>query len=541
MKEALSDMPSLKELALSIDNGLGWLPGPDKSIRSQIIQDRIQLFPNPNGLPTRSRQAQQELWDFVKSQYKDQDKSFELSQAHLFRVERMGGRCDLPGPYTGIPRDLQHIDRRILLEATTPEGHPTDISSNDGFLVVAPDNWTRSCTSHPVQPSNLTEEQLEMLLKTQWAQDSLIDSYIIGVIDSETCRRVTVLNLACLPARCVPFFDRADFWDALPCLESLKLMIMGEIREMDKDFFGNASSISAMPLKGIQPFRTLLVNHIAQRSNIKNVTIGWVGGGEHASGMLGRNRHILPAPFMDIRTAASPYMMDDVSIFPHIEHLTFNNCWMTPRALDYLVDGHRQLKLRKLTLDSVSLQLLPVGAGGQMPTAGFRIPNPIPGRPDMVFPQREGSWPYVLDGISPGVHFGHFNGGTRNHRSKSSLKEIELISCGYSVLEATNAWSIESMDREFLDANNAAAIPDANAFPNSRRAVLESVMAKVRDVHLGTIVQHIPQVEADILEAMWGATLGWSDLDSRHAVALDGLRDGGTGRFSAVIRAPDLG
>ncbi|EKG12515.1 F-box domain cyclin-like protein [Macrophomina phaseolina MS6] len=539
IKEAFADMTSLQELALSIDNGLGWLPGPDKSIRSQIIHDRIQLFTNSYGLPTRSRQAQQELWDFVKSHYEARENLKELPFARLFRIERPGYWNEMSAPYTGIAKELQHLDRRILMEAAVPENESTQFLPHSGFLAVAKDsNWSRTCTTHPIQPGNLTEAQLEFLLKTQWAQDSLIDSYIIGVIDSETCRGVKSLNLACIPGRCIQFLDRADFWDALPCLESLKIMVMGEIRYVGKDVFGAACSDPAVPLKPVPIFRSLLADSIAPRSNIKHLTIGYVSGGEHATGLLARNRHLLPAAFLDVAAVPSPSMMDDVNIFPHVEHLTITNCWMTPRSVELLVAAHRELSMTKLTLDSVSLQIIPAGVGGQTPAPLERIANPVAGRPTLVFPQREGSWPNVLDAISPGEHFGSWRCETRNYGNKASLNELELVSCGYSVLEA-NGWGLDSMDREFINANTAAA-DDMEFSPNSRRAVLEPVMLKVRDMHLGTIIQHIPAAEANVLETMWRATFGWTDGDHKHAVSLDGLREGGTGRFSAVIRPVDL-
>ncbi|KAK0658176.1 hypothetical protein DIS24_g4918 [Lasiodiplodia hormozganensis] len=540
MKEAFAEMDNLRELALSINSGLGWLPGPDKSIRSQMVRDRIELFPGAHALPSRNTQAQRELWNFVKSQYAARDQLRELAASRLYKLEC----ADHPAPrdpitYSGIPNELQYVDRQTLMEATVPDGEQSGLRSSNGLLMTARDaNHTQSCSSYPVLPASLTQEQIAALRKTRWAQDSLVDAYIIGVIDSKTCRAVKTLNLACLPGRTIEDFNRADFWEALPCLENLKIMVMGEIGVVRQDRFRVLRYDSVEMSGATSPFKSLLMDQIAGRESIKNLHIGWASGGEQAIGLFGRNRHLLPAPFTVDAPVPSPFMMDDIVVFPHVQHLTISNCWMTANALERIAAAHQRLELRKLTLNSISLQVLPRSLGGAMPamTSKAYVRNAPADQLALDWPFREWSWPRVLDAISPGPNFRLLGKESRGSTSPGTLKEIELVSCGHSALEHLS-WNISDLDPEFFYAPVVPNREDVAAYFRSRRQALEPHMSRVFDLWLGSIIQHIPQTESNALQIIWGATIGWQDEDARLAASLDGLRPGGTGRFSAVIRA----
>lgn len=534
MKEAFSELTGLRELALSIDSGLGWLAGPDKSIQSQIIHSHIPLFPSQHSLPIRKTQAQRELWKFIRSHL------FDVSDFRLFRLERPQGDEHPRVAHTGIPDELQFIDRRLLTEATPLTKEQPGSSPRQGYLVCLKDvNCNETCTSHPIQPNNLTQDQLEMLLDTTWAQQSFLVSYVIGVIDSEACRAVASLNLACLPGRFLAFFNRGDFWDSLPCLKSLEVMIMGEFRTLEQDEFEAAQSRPISPSSVAPDFRSFLVDHIRERASITTLTIGWASGGEQAEGTFNRNRHLLPAPFLtQTDLAPSPQMMDDLFTFPHVQHFTLANCWMTGGALQSFVRMHEKLGLAKLTLNSVSLVVLPTSMGGAMPSyvdpPPRRFTDPTTGGTMFLsYVYREGSWPQVLDAISPGAHLGHYNVGTMNPRKPTSLTEIELISCGHNVLES-HGWGLDTIDRAFFMGIQSDLLQNGL---NGRRATLSSLMTKAVDSYLGRIAQTIPDVERHALTIVWDATHGWEDFEAEYAVVLDGLSKGGSGRFSAVIRA----
>ncbi|KAL1628424.1 hypothetical protein SLS54_001997 [Diplodia seriata] len=539
MKEALAEMGKLKELALSIDSGLGWLPGPDKSIKSQIIHDHISLFPGAYGLPSRSTQAQHELWDYVKSQYATGGQLWDFARSRLYRLERAEHSVlQDPITFSGVPSELQYIDHRTLMEATPLGDEAVELCSSNGLLVTALDaDHTLSCSSYPVLPGRLTDPQLAALMKVQWIQESLKDAFIIGVMDSETCRAVKSLNLACLPGRCLEDFDRPDFWEALPCLETLKIMVMGEIATLRYNNDKLQHRYVDMS-RAIIPFKELL-RRIAGRDSIKNLHIGWASGGEQATGMFARNTNLLPAPFLDEELAPSPYMMDDILVFPHVQHLTISNSWMTPRALEWLVAAHREYRLQKLTLDSISLQVLPRALGGRLPEATTKVRLESQGPCDVAldWPFREWSWPQVLDAISPDVHFGLLGKTTRNSRNPAALKEIELISCGHSAINHPT-WCLTELDVNIYQPILLWTYGPSTSYFRSRHIALEPHMPPVIcDNWLATIIQFMPQAEADALRAIWGATIGWQDADSILAATLDGFQPGGTGRFSAVIRA----
>ncbi|KAL1650685.1 hypothetical protein SLS58_000803 [Diplodia intermedia] len=540
MKEALAEMGKLKELALSIDSGLGWLPGPDKSIQSQIIHNHISLFPGAYGLPSRSTQAQYELWDYVKSQYATSGQLWDLARSRLYRLECAGySVLQNPITFSGVPSELQYVDRRTLMEATPLGGEPVESCSSNGLLVTALDaDHTQSCSSYPILPGRLTDPQLAALMRAQWAQESLKDAFIIGVIDSETCRAVKNLNLACLPGRCLEDFDRPDFWKALPCLETLKIMVMGEIATLR--YHNDKLQHRYVDMsRAVVPFKSLLLSQIAGCDSIKNLHIGWASGGEQATGMFARNTNLLPAPFLDDELPPSPYMMDNILVFPHVQHLTISNSWMTPRALEYIVAAHREYRLQKLTLDSISLQVLPCALGGRLPEATTKVCLESQGPYDVTldWPFREWSWPQVLDAISPDAHFGLLGKTTRNSMNPGALKEIELISCGHSTINHP-AWGLTALDVNIYQPIIQWNYGPSTSYFRSRRTELEPHMPPVmNDKWLATIIELMPQAEADALRAIWGATIGWQDGDSILAATLDGCQPGGTGRFSAVIRA----
>ncbi|KAK3068174.1 hypothetical protein LTS18_000779, partial [Coniosporium uncinatum] len=307
---------------------------------------------------------------------------------------------------------------------------------------------------------------------------------------------------------------RRDFWDALPELRTVNLQVIADWRTVEKDDAGFVDTPYIDPTTAVQSFQTLLKDIVAPMRNIKNLRVGWAGGGEHAEGLHSRNKHVLPSPLLDEAWISNTPPLNAVlessmPRFPHVEHLTLTNCWLTPFAVTALAKVHEKMQLAKITFDFVSLTAVPRGqpappANAQLQQAVQQLqqlqqqvnlpnlqnqwgtnyaaaavgaallngnanaaqlatwfnnnnhpaqPNPfVPvaagggggnanananATPDWRGPHRDGSWPYLLDIISPGRNLGDFDGGAQYSHADlrrinaSSLAEIQLVSCGY--------------------------------------------------------------------------------------------------------------
>ena len=451
---------------------------------------------------------------------------------------------------------------------------------------------------------------------------------------------------------------REVFWDALPCLSSVTLHVSPDWRSVEKDDAGQATTKAQMPSEAVRVFyKDVLRDRISSKESIKTLKIGWHGGGEHAEGMYARNNNILPAPTtqLDHSTAKSSVFG---LVFKYVEHLTLQNCWITPPALEGLIKSHSSKTLKKLTLDSVSLTAHPrfptnngQGNGGvqqlaqammamqgvanapllpppplqppppplplnhpqqpfvglpqnmaqlppgflhnvhglnaqqvnmmhqqwqvhmhqmqqmfnahpNVPNVAMNVPNghvppahlagvPPPLQPPPPAPvntntansvapnwtrgHREGSWPQVVDRISPGIVLEDYLPPPAPWeeqlapRPETQLQSIEFVSCGYARLPNHTGF-----DQLALEPDVGHYRPMSQWF-HSRSSNLKSIMLETRDRNLGQIVQYIPQTELNALQFAWGLTEGWSDPAMAEEAEYDGLLPGGTGRFSGTI------
>jgi hypothetical protein len=336
----------------------------------------------------------------------------------------------------------------------------------------------------------------------------------------------------------------------------------------------------------------LIAEMIALRSSIKSLNLGWATGGEHAQGLTARNKHLMPAPILPPEWLGSAENLTDKRLLenrmlklPHIKDLTIKNCWISPHALGHLVQEHPGLE--RLCLESVSLTaelvqsngpnphqimamaqhiqgpLMPPQAspptqqqqltGAQFnqhtifqavqdvnnlaPATGIHIPNQQQAAQQSTncswLSLRSGSWPHMLDMMSPGVTLAALGSisspiniptSTLNH----ALRNLELRSCGYCRLN--NARLDES-----------AVLPptygSGSQYLSQRYAALSKVMLSARGSITAEIVQAIPQSEEQALTMGFDLHLGWpadwaAEVD---APTFDACLPGGTGRFSGSI------
>ena len=165
------------------------------------------------------------------------------------------------------------------------------------------------------------------------------------------CQNILTLNIAKLSHSYLKILHRSDFWDSLPHPKTLVLLVSLDWHRYEQAASSAVSLVSIEPSTASRATAWLLSKHIAPKSSVNSLVVSYTGGGEHTSGLYARNRHILPAP---IDTGSYSGNVTDL-VLPHIEHLTFSNCWFTAHILKGLVQYMATLKLQTLKLDSVSL------------------------------------------------------------------------------------------------------------------------------------------------------------------------------------------
>lgn len=417
MKTAFSELTRVSELALSVDSGLGWLNGPDRSIRARILQRPPAVFGNSKAIPDRRAQAQHELWNHVESSHRDACNDVKL--ATLYRLDGLCSSLKLEDTGMGADKqpEMPYMDTHLIHEAISHDTADTQVPTSfddpevlerfvltptitgAGILftsVIAPNDAGQLMS--PIIPANLTKSQKEWLLETEWAQRAFLSSYMLSVIDNPiTFKAVHTLNISRLSDRYLPMLDRSDFWNALPSLVDVTLMLLPGWRTVRKDEAGFVETPRINPTQGTDAFCNLLRTHVAHHSSIRTLAIGWATGGEHAEGLHGRNRLIMPAPLMvyGVRADSGAGFASDLLLetdahrlrmsllhFPSIEQLTLRNCWVTPATLLQFVNLHDLYTLKRLVLDSVSLTAIlrpqvnvnqpaqPAAAAGNLPMGG---------------------------------------------------------------------------------------------------------------------------------------------------------------------------
>ncbi|KAF2797140.1 hypothetical protein K505DRAFT_358652 [Melanomma pulvis-pyrius CBS 109.77] len=400
MKVAFSELTRVRELALSIDSGLGWLNGPDRSIRARIMPRPPEVFGTLKKLPDRRSQAQRELWEHIKSCHYEARSN--IKQATLYKLEANRPLSELQGASAILEKqpEMPFLDSHIIHEAvphnTTDSQAPASFddpevlrrfavppsSSSTGVLYsseVLPTDAAQ--LTSPIIPANLTKAQKEWLMETEWAQRAFLSSYMLAIIDNPTtfCQ-VHTLNFSQLSDRYLSMLGRTDFWNALPNLTNVTFLVIPGWRTVHKDEAGFVETPKICPTTGLEPFYKLLKNIISERANIKKLTIGWVTGGEHAEGIYARNKLIFPAPIVTERTVfqqEEPALSDLLPVFPHVEALTLKNCWVTPDSLRHFVNKHDKLSLKTLVLNSVSLSAIIRDGHNYIPQLPFAGNPPV--------------------------------------------------------------------------------------------------------------------------------------------------------------------
>ena len=373
MKQAFSHLHKVQHLALSVDSGLGWLRGPDASIRSRVFKRPPSVFGDSGRIPDKIEQEQENLWQaLLVSNSKSAVSKTSLKTSILCKKEITKRLDELPtigSSSHANPDDWPLMEDRIIPEAATETMYHNAASTGNapsslGVLYALSDgDWERdemlAFKRYPINPKELTKEQKEWLLETEWAQRAFMMSYMLAVVDNPTIfTRVHTLNLSRISSRYVSLLDRPDFWAAFPQLHRVIINVIPDWRNCSKDTAGFVKTPSIDPSEALVPFHKLLKDQVRKMRSITSLSLGWINGGEHADGIHARNQHLLPAPILLPHNPTSA-QKDNVMIFPFVEHLTISNCWITPPAAVAFVEQSRNYSLEKLTFDSVSLTAHP--------------------------------------------------------------------------------------------------------------------------------------------------------------------------------------
>ena len=614
MAEALSYLCEATELGLSIDSGLGWLSGPDVSDRTQLFKRKSKIFGTKQTHQDSGIQSKMDAWKAVTSptlgssddeeldaaindllssggqlHRLDQDQSMYLLRS---RIVHQLGACPLalsPGAHpadrdrdhTAPPIDFEdiNIENTLQLRRSSTPVHAS------GF------------PHHRLSPNSLTSAQKEWLLETEWAQNSFLLSYCLAIMDnSSTFQNVRTFTIAKLSSRFLGTLQQQDIWSALPNLNTLTVLVAPDWRDVEKQASGLVTTTNLFPSNTTPKFYNLLAFCIAATERIKTLTIGYVGGGEHATGLWARNRHVLPAPIFNHRDQVFSAFPCSCLNLPYVEKLTITNCWMTPGSLKSFISVNQLHQLQSLKLESVSLtahsnitrapaahggnggvmpqQALPApvavpapnyqtNPGVNPPTLGaahfimnanaaphnqpFPAHNPPPPATPILagawvdsLPVRRESWGDVINAITPGDslehkrHHVYGRGPLPAKRSSSgSLRRVEFISCGHVRLN-----NMHNLDQDPLP--KTIQIPPVTYLEKRFSDTGPVMMDAGRDPLLGSIVPGLVTEEEDVLVHGFGMEVGWENEFKKHESREDGQLAGGSGRFSGVVeRAED--
>ncbi|KAL5397272.1 hypothetical protein PMIN02_002455 [Paraphaeosphaeria minitans] len=378
MKTAFSELAKVQELALSVDAGLGWLNGPDRSIRARILERPREVFGTVKDTPDRRTHAQRELWHHIEACHAAADSDLSLATLYKLEINRPPSDPQIANLAVKQQPEMPFADSRLVSEAlphdTTDLLVPTSFDdpevldrfvapqtpSSSGFLYTSKIHPVDAGQLiSPVVPSTLTKAQKEWLMETEWAQRAFLSSYMLSIIDNpKTFHQVHTLNVSRLSDRYISLLNREDFWSALPNLSNVTLMVLPGWRTICKDDAGIVDTPKINPSSEINSIVALLKRIVSDRPKIHTLTLGWATGGEHAEGVHARNKLLQPAPLvvLDLVTNQNAATLQmEILQFPHVERLTLKNCWITPLLLQEFMKAHDRLKLKHLVLDSVSL------------------------------------------------------------------------------------------------------------------------------------------------------------------------------------------
>ena len=547
-----------------------------KTLKTHPIPPNLRDEQRPHLHSERSslRYHKQALKTFDRRQKKRRTRPYGFEEAYLTLANNLD---------RGILARILSTESTLPTESTTATGSATATIFNG--IDISQHDTEDKVTALPITPNKLTSVQQQWLKEMGWVQQAFLTSFLTSIITNKTnlCT-IRTLNLAKISTTYLSRLNDADFWSALPELHRLTIMAAPEWRDIVAGYQGEFSSHPVNPSKTVCSFYKLLTL-LSSRASIKVLTLGYIGGGEHATGLFARNKHILPAPIVDNSSETS------IVTLPHLKQLTFQNCWFVPEILDEFISAMEESDLLKVKFESVSLiaaggksVVFPFAQGGwhsQYPPrrqhnsaplfVGFGVPQPsednlaaesavIPplldsnGQPCMPSkanwqdqrPNKD-TWSKFIDKFTPGLTVKERQdkdlspsslkrkrpeqqGLLQTRAKEGKIPHIEFISCGYAKLEVQNLGATLNNLTSFVGCTNLS----------KRKDNLAPYMMSSIDPFLAEILPAISQQEDLLLTKAFGMRLGWGDDHRKWWNGEDGKQLGGTGRFSGVVRGEQV-
>lgn len=552
MTAAFSKLTGIRELGLSVLSGLGWLSGRDVSDRAILFRKKPTVFGSQYVEPDQGLRESMETWEAITR--------LEGSWTARFATVAAGGFFEAAReffPGNNLPRigfrdmtsDTSKLFPPIMFDKENLEAkfRPRLVEARDEEVDSVPnvlDNDSLEL-SKVLAPNALTSEQEDWLMEMEWAQGAFLSSWCIALLDNPTVfHSLRTFNIANLSSKYLVSLGRNDIWRALPSLEDMTVLVSPDWRQVCKDVQGTVSTKSIRPSSARFPFWEFLSALFGCNTSIINLKIGYIGGGEHATGMFARNQNILPAPIDKTSykfTGSSD--TDTLLHFPHVEHLTLTNCWLYPIVLQNFFTNRHAPQLKTLTFDSVSLTAptTPITAtdddddgddnnNSQPAINGDRFLSWLTTNPHPF------SWPGLINHLSPGVTIAHARSThgvqpplpeSPNPPSTQTLLSLTFQSCGY----------VRLTNMSGFDQSRLCELP-LGGFPRclkKRRAQLQKGMLDGKDDGLlGTVVPCLREEEEGALKGVWGMRMGWGEEEGWEVREDVGFQ-GGSGRFSGVV------
>jgi hypothetical protein len=420
----------------------------------------------------------------------------------------------------------------------------------------------------PIQPGHLTEAQAQWLMETVWAQRAFLSAYTTAILTHKAnFKHVHSLHVAKISSGLLPSLEQRELWQALPNLRTLKLLVSPDWRTEytpgDQSF---QSNMLISPVQASIKFAEFLQRYVSCIEHLSTLIIGFVGGGEHATGLLARNQHVLPAPVTsDPRSWLTDHVaeanLNTMTVFNHIKNLTIENAWLSPSMLEGFMKKSKDTSLRQLTLDSVSL----TGVNSQRTNA------PMTTLEDGLKPEyspaawlqerlpTERCWPAVIDRLTPGVTFSQlkYEAGLIDPIQvpppeptfRGNVEKLTFKSCGYVKISGIpqSEFNQNGLVMPHTNPRDHGLAARETLFRESRSLgemygnATASVMLREKNSQghewfgLGRLTQCIHPIEKRVLEEAWHMTFGWGNDMERFGAVEDGCFEGGTGRFSGVV------
>ncbi|KAF4121805.1 hypothetical protein GMORB2_1644 [Geosmithia morbida] len=265
----------------------------------------------------------------------------------------------------------------------------------------------------------LTQAQKELLLELGWAHRAMIQSYVISMIDNSRAGlldNLTTLTIAKIPSCHLNILYNDHLWQNIPSLSNVSLAVIADWRKISKRHDSTIEDAPVFPVEAVPGVYKLLNEYISRQPGIKSLHFEWICGGEFGLGAYQRNQHVLPAPFFadpqDMVSATGVLeSLERLLRLPHIQHLSLNNCWISPQVFLQMMRQMGLSSLEKLALESVSL----TGPPSLTPQVWYANPRNLPGlllnNPPLPAPMEHVPLGYPAEGTMPYEQGDQVHGG----------------------------------------------------------------------------------------------------------------------------------